>query len=266
VELAGNYTFDAPREMVWIALQDPKVLGSVMPGGQGFAQVAANHFDGVLQIKVGPVQGAFEAQIKLTDVQPLESYRIEVHGKGAPGFVRASGDMRLDARDGKTLMEYAGHAQIGGRIATVGQRLLDTTARSIIRQGLDGLNEYLKVQVARQAQEQGQAAAGDGVADAAVADAAGDEIAQAPPAQAPPDKPTSERYAFVTAQAPASTINRPTYKPTSQSQMAINVARDVLNDLIPARYQPFVAGAVISAIMLLIWLVIRRGSRRSRTS
>ena len=146
MEVAGNYTFDAPRELTWIALQDPKVLGSVMPGGGGFEQVAENQFAGALQIKVGPVQGTFQAQIKLSDVQPPESYRIEVDGKGAPGFVKASGGLRLEARDGQTYMDYTGQAQIGGRVATVGQRLLDTSARSIIRQSLDGLNEYLKVQ------------------------------------------------------------------------------------------------------------------------
>ncbi|HVO44386.1 MAG TPA: carbon monoxide dehydrogenase subunit G [Aggregatilineales bacterium] len=227
MDISGNFTFDAPREMVWKALQDPNVLGSIMPGGQGFEQVGENQFAGVLQIKVGPVQGTFQGQIELSDVKPPESYQIQVDGKGAPGFVKATGNLHLEARDGQTYMDYAGQAQIGGRIASVGQRLLDTSARSIIRQSLDGLNEYLKVQVAQQAQVQQPAAV--------------------PSASVP-----------ATAQAPMAAAPIAAYKPPSQTQLALNVARDVFNDLIPASYRPVAIGAVVVLVLLLIWLIFLR--------
>src|ERR1051326_7335544 len=110
-----------------------------MPGGQGFQQVGENQYTGLLQIKVGPVQGTFEGKIQLSDVKPPESYRIQVDGKGAPGVVKATGNLTLDAQGSQTLMDYSGQAQIGGRIASVGQRLLETSARSIIRQSLEAL-------------------------------------------------------------------------------------------------------------------------------
>lgn len=151
MEISGEYTFDAPREMVWRALRDPDVLGSVMPGGEGFEEVGENEYAGNLNVKVGPVQGKFQGNIKLSDIVAPESYTMAVDGKGAPGFVKASGGLKLTARGTQTHMVYEGQAQVGGRIASVGQRLMDSSAKSIIRQSLEGLNEYLKAQVAAQA-------------------------------------------------------------------------------------------------------------------
>src|SRR5262249_13827218 len=98
MDIAGDYTFDAPQEMVWGALQDPNVLGAVMPGGKGFQQIGDNQYSGTLDVKVGPVQGIFQGQITLSDVVAPERYQIVVDGKGAPGFVKATGKMRLEAR------------------------------------------------------------------------------------------------------------------------------------------------------------------------
>lgn len=230
MEVSGDYLFDAPREIVWNALQDPNVLGSVMPGGQGFEKVGENQFAGTLVVKVGPVQGSFQGKIQLSDVKPPESYQIEVDGKGAPGFVKANGSLKLEALGSQTHMDYSGQAQVGGRIASVGQRLLDTSAKSIIRQSLDGLNEYLKVQVAQQAAQQ----------------------------SAPASSTSSVSGGAPTPTAMATASAVPTYKPPSQTQLALNVARDVISDFIPPKYQPVVLGVIVVAILLLIWAIFLR--------
>jgi carbon monoxide dehydrogenase subunit G len=157
MKVAGEYLFDAPQALVWEALQDPDVLASIMPGGEAFAEVGENEYTGNLKVKVGPVQGKFQGKIKLSDIVAPESYHIEVDGKGAPGFVRATGSLKLTAAGEQTHMDYEGDARIGGRIASVGQRLIDTSAKSIIRQSLEGLNEYLKAQGT--AESAGEAAA-----------------------------------------------------------------------------------------------------------
>ncbi len=221
MDISGEYIFDAPQDLVWAALQDPEVLSNAMPGGEGFAEVGDNEFEGNLKIKVGPVQGVFKGNIKLVDVVPPDSYRMEVDGKGAPGFVKATGGLKLTPQGDKTHMAYEGSAQVGGRIASVGQRLMDTSAKSIIRQSLEGLNDYLKVQVA-------QRAAMAAVEEVVEGEVMGEETAV----------PTSTPV--------------PTYKPPSQTQVAMNVAKDVANDIIPAKYWPYLIGLVVVLIILLI--------------
>ncbi|MGH2541767.1 MAG: SRPBCC family protein, partial [Ardenticatenaceae bacterium] len=104
MEIAGEYTFDAPQDKVWGALQDPDVLGSVMPGGQGVEQIGENEYAGTLKIKVGPVQGTFKGTIKLSDIVPPESYHLAVEGKGAPGHMTGSGSMKLTGQGDTTHM------------------------------------------------------------------------------------------------------------------------------------------------------------------
>lgn len=221
MEISGEYTFDAPQDLVWAALQDPEVLSNAMPGGEGFTEVGDNEFEGNLKIKVGPVQGVFKGNIKLVDVVPPDSYRMEVDGKGAPGFVKATGGLKLTPQGDKTHMAYEGSAQVGGRIASVGQRLMDTSAKSIIRQSLEGLNDYLKVQVA-------QRAAMAAVEEVVEGEVMGEETAVPTPTPVP------------------------AYKPPSQTQVAVNVAKDVANDIIPAKYWPYLIGLVVVLIILLI--------------
>ncbi len=148
MKVAGDYTFDAPRDEVWTALQDPEVLAATMPGCDKLELVGENEYDGALNIKVGPVQGKFQGKIRLEDIDPPNGYTMLVDGKGAPGFVKATAGIRLTAEGAKTRLDYDGDAQVGGRIASVGQRLLDSSAKAIIRQSLEGLNETLKARAA----------------------------------------------------------------------------------------------------------------------
>lgn len=221
MEISGEYTFDAPQELVWAALQDPDVLSNAMPGGEGFTEVGENEFAGNLKIKVGPVQGVFKGNIKLEDVVPPDSYRMEVDGKGAPGFVKATGGLKLTSQGDKTHMAYEGSAQVGGRIASVGQRLMDTSAKSIIRQSLEGLNDYLKVQVAQRA------------ATTSVEKAA-------------------DKGEVVEAETAVPTLAVPRYKPPSQTQVAMNVAKDVATEIIPTKYWPYLVGLVVVLIIILL--------------
>lgn len=226
MNIRGDFIFDAPQELTWKALQDPEVLASVMPGGEDFKETGENEYSGLLNIKVGPVQGKFTGSIKLSEIVQPESYHIQVDGRGSPGFVKATGSLKLTGQDRKTYMTYEGDAQVGGRIASVGQRLVETSAKSIIHQSLEGLNDYLKVQAANQP-----------------AEAAGE------PANAIPE----DSGAVVTGDEAAYH-----YKPSSQTKVALNVFKDIAGDVVPSQYRPVILASFVLLVIFLIYRVMRK--------
>jgi carbon monoxide dehydrogenase subunit G len=143
VKLAGEYRFEAPIAHVWSALLDPVVLAAVMPGCEKLELVDGTYV-GDLNIKVGPVQGKFHGKVNLADVEEEKGYTMTVDGRGAPGFVKATAAVKLAPEGDETKMEYDADARVGGRIASVGQRLIDASARAIIKESLEGLNSNVK--------------------------------------------------------------------------------------------------------------------------
>ena len=143
MKVAGDYNFEAPVGDVWKALLDPVVLAAVMPGCEKL-DLVDDAYVGELNIKVGPVQGKFQGKVILSDVEEEKGYTMTVDGRGAPGFVKAKAAVRLTPAGEQTKMEYDGDAQVGGRIASVGQRLIDASAKAIIKESLEGLNANVK--------------------------------------------------------------------------------------------------------------------------
>jgi carbon monoxide dehydrogenase subunit G len=146
MKIEGTHTFTAPRETVWPLLLNPEILASVLPGCEELEQVGDHEYKGVLKIRIGPVQGRFNGVVTLTEINAPEGFHLTVNGKGAPGFVKGHGRLELAADNGTTVLEYEGDAHVGGRIASVGQRLLDTSARAIVRQSLEGLDLQVQAQ------------------------------------------------------------------------------------------------------------------------
>ena len=156
MKLAGEYVFNGSREEVWELVRDPEVLATALPGTQSLNQVSENEYEGEMNVRVGPVAGVFSGRVVVSDEIPPESYTLSVEGRGKPGFARGSGHVQLvDQGDGTTLIKYEGGVEIGGRIASVGQRLLDTVSKSMIRQGLEALNKALEARVARSEGQEG---------------------------------------------------------------------------------------------------------------
>lgn len=153
MKVAGEYVFNGPREEVWELVRDPEVLVTALPGAQRLTRVSDNQYEGEMDVHVGPVAGVFSGKVIVSDEVPPESYTLSVEGKGSPGFARGAGRVQLiDQGDGITLMKYEGDVQVGGKIAGVGQRMLDTVSKSMTRQGLEALNKALEARLAAKAE------------------------------------------------------------------------------------------------------------------
>lgn len=147
MHIEGSYEFEFERELVWDVLMDIDVLGSIIPGSKGLQEVGENKYESKLAVRVGPVNGKFESSFELADVLAPESYRLIVEGKGPAGHVTGAGEIRLAQAKGKTVMHYAGDARIGGKIAAVGQRLLDVAAKQITKQALRKLSKQIEARL-----------------------------------------------------------------------------------------------------------------------
>lgn len=146
----GEFTFQGPRETVWDLLHDPAVLAKVLPGARQLLRTGEDKFQGVMVVGVGPVTaGEFSVMVALGDQTRPERFSMQVEGKGAIGFARGSARVELTdppgaGAGGGTLMRYRADLQIGGKIAGVGQRVIDSAARTITRQGLEALNREME--------------------------------------------------------------------------------------------------------------------------
>ncbi|MDY7079551.1 MAG: carbon monoxide dehydrogenase subunit G [Chloroflexota bacterium] len=151
MKLRGEYVFDGPREAVWELVRDPEVLATALPGTQSMNKVSDTEYEGKMHVRIGPVSGVFSGRVLVSNEVAPESYTLSVEGKGGPGFGRGVGDVRLiDQGDGTTLMEYDGEFQVGGKLAGVGQRMIETVSKSMIRQGLESLNKALQARLTPQ--------------------------------------------------------------------------------------------------------------------
>src|SRR5262245_21199428 len=121
MKLAGDYLFEASVQEVWNALFDPKVLAAVMRGCEKLELVDGSYV-GELNINVGPVNGKFTGKVDLKDIDEPKSYTMVVDGRGGPGFVKATARVKLEPEGEGTRIRYEADAQVGGKIASGGQR------------------------------------------------------------------------------------------------------------------------------------------------
>ncbi|RME73149.1 MAG: hypothetical protein D6784_12375 [Chloroflexi bacterium] len=152
MKLQGEYVFDGPREVVWEVIRDPDVLAKALPGMKSLDKVADNVYVGEMNVRIGPVAGTFSGKLTVSNEVPPESYSLTVEGKGGPGFGKGTGDVKLIDQGGKTLMQYEGELLVGGTIANVGQRLIETVANSMAKQAFESINRSLQARLSGQAE------------------------------------------------------------------------------------------------------------------
>ena len=130
--MSGEQQLTATREKVWAALNDPEVLKACIPGCETLDVTGENEFSAVATNKIGPVKARFKGKVRLTDLDPPNSYKISGEGDGGiAGFAKGGAIVALTDKDGGTLLTYNVEAQIGGKLAQLGQRLVNGAAKKL---------------------------------------------------------------------------------------------------------------------------------------
>lgn len=151
MKIEGTFTFRGPRALVWDLLQDPDVLAKAMPGTKRLERTAPDRFEGVMKVSLGPVTAAeFSLTVTLRGQVAPERFEMEIDGRGGLGFTRGTAVVELqESQPGETTMRYTSDLQMGGKIAAVGQRILDSASRMMTQKGLDAMQRELEARLAR---------------------------------------------------------------------------------------------------------------------
>lgn len=141
MKISGSYKLAATQEKVYALMQDPVVLARAIPGCDGLEKTGEDEYRMKMKMVLASFSGAFEGKVRITDQTPPASFRLVVEGSGKLGFMKGDGLLKLAAADDGTEVTYEGDAQVGGTMAAVGQRLIDGTARMMIKRFFDKLAE-----------------------------------------------------------------------------------------------------------------------------
>jgi len=134
MDLTGEYRIPAPRETVWAALNNPEILKACIPGCEELNKTSDTELDAKVVAKIGPVKATFGGKVTLSDLDPPNGYTISGEGQGgAAGFAKGGAKVRLEPADGGavTVLHYTADAQIGGKLAQIGSRLVEGTAKKL---------------------------------------------------------------------------------------------------------------------------------------
>jgi carbon monoxide dehydrogenase subunit G len=131
MELTGETLIPASRQRVWEALNDPEILRQSITGCEAIEKLSDTELTAKVTAKVGPVKATFTGQVTLSDIDPPNGYRISGEGKGGvAGFAKGGANVSLTEVEGGTMLSYSVDAQVGGKLAQIGSRLIDATAKS----------------------------------------------------------------------------------------------------------------------------------------
>ena len=144
MEMSGSHTIPATRQRVWEALNDPDVLRECIPGCKELEKSSDTEMSATVVAKVGPVKATFKGEVTLENLQPPESYTITGEGKGGiAGFAKGGADVKLTEIDGGTQLDYNVDAKVGGKIAQLGSRLIDSAAKKMANEFFSNFSERL---------------------------------------------------------------------------------------------------------------------------
>ena len=131
MKIAGSYEIKTQKEMVWKALNNPEILKKSIPGCEEFKKNSDTHFTATATNKIGPFNATFSGDIELKEIKPPDSYKIIAQGNSPVGFASGEALVKLEENNGITKLIYSAEVKVGGKIAQIGSRLIDMTAKKI---------------------------------------------------------------------------------------------------------------------------------------
>ncbi|MCS6805276.1 MAG: carbon monoxide dehydrogenase subunit G [Acidobacteriota bacterium] len=140
MKLHGEHHVNASPDQVWQLLVDPDVLKRCTPGCERLDQIEANTYEAALQLGIGAIKGKYTGRIRLEELRPPAHLKMSVDGRGTQGFVKGNGTLELTALDSMTKIVYSGDVQLGGPLAGIGQRLIQSSATVIAGQFFTALD------------------------------------------------------------------------------------------------------------------------------
>jgi carbon monoxide dehydrogenase subunit G len=143
VKVSGSHTLNAPRERVWQLLNDPAFLKASLPGCESLDATGPDQYQATLTIGIAAVKGKYTGSVALSEKEPPQRFKMRVEGKGTGGFMQGTGILELADDPQGTKVAYEGDIQVGGPIASVGQRLLDGAAKMMVGQFFTAVNAQL---------------------------------------------------------------------------------------------------------------------------
>jgi carbon monoxide dehydrogenase subunit G len=139
VKVGGAYQLALEQKRAYALLQDPAILAKCMPGCEGLERIGEDEYAMKMKMALAAVSGSFDGKVKIAEPQPPTSFRLLVEGAGKIGWMKGGGLLTLSPNGAGTNVAYDGDVQVGGTIAAVGQRLIDTTAKMMIKRFFDKL-------------------------------------------------------------------------------------------------------------------------------
>ena len=139
MKIGGSHRLAVAQDRAYAMLQDPAILARCMPGCENLEKVAEGEYAMKMKMALAAVSGRFDGKVSIADQDPPRHFRLIVEGSGKIGFMKGEGLLTFTPADSGTDVSYDGDVQVGGTIAAVGQRLIDTTAKMLIKRFFDQL-------------------------------------------------------------------------------------------------------------------------------
>ncbi|MCW5712018.1 carbon monoxide dehydrogenase subunit G [Shinella sp.] len=144
MELIGTHELDLPPEVVWAALFNPAVLKGAIPGCEELVQTGENSFAATVKLKIGPVSARFKGDVELSDMVPPQSCVLSGKGSGGiAGFAKGAAKVELVPKDGGTVLTYTADAALGGKLASLGSRMIQSTANKLANEFFTSFSQAL---------------------------------------------------------------------------------------------------------------------------